>query len=95
MRNKRNRLTKTVYGRDDYRGRSGPGYSDAGDGFADDSSYAGSGYALKEFRGQFLDGLSIKEIQDLEAAERESERQSQTQEFLSRMGFINDGSTLQ
>lgn len=95
MRRRRSKLNKTVYGRDEYRGRSGPEYSDPGDGFAENSGQEGTGYALKEFRGQFLDGLSIKEIQDLEAAEREADRQSETQEFLSRMGFINDGSTLQ
>lgn len=95
MRRSKNKLNKTVYGRDQYRGRSGPEYSDPGDGFAENSGYTGSGYKLRKYRGQFLDNLSIKEIQDQEAAEREADRQSETQEFLSRMGFIRDGSTLQ
>ena len=92
---KRNKLTKTVYGRDDYRGRSGPEYTNPGAASVPNSGYAGSGYSLKKVRGQFLDNLSTKELQDIDDGLRESELQSENQAFLSRMGFIRDGSTLQ
>jgi len=92
---KRSKYKKTVYGRDDYRARSGPEYEDPGSGFAPNRDYAGSGYSLKKVRGRFLDKLSIEEIEDDEAAIRETRKQTEATSFLARMGFIkDDGSTL-
>ena len=85
---------QTVYGRDSFRGRSGPQYTDPGDGFAPNSGYEGSGYELQYFRGQYLDHLSIIEILDKEAAEEMVRESYLDREFLSRMGFGRDGSTL-
>lgn len=91
----RRKLNKTVYGRDSYRGRSGPEYDEPGDGFAPNRGYEGSGYQLKPFRGEHLDKLSIQEILDIERGEEAARQAEATQELLSELGFGTDGSTLQ
>lgn len=83
-----------VYGRDEYHGRSGPENPSPGSGFATPTGAQGSGYELIEFRGMFLDKLSIEEILDDEAAEESTRQDKLDREFLSSMGFITDGTTL-
>lgn len=83
------------YGRDDVHGRSGPEYTDPGDGFAENTGYEGSGYPLEYFRGQWVDRLSKQEILDDEAAEEEVRQFEHDQSCLSELGFGTDGTTLQ
>ena len=90
--------TQITTGRDSYRGRSGPESQSPGSGSkAYDAATAnpGRGFNLELFRGRWLEKLSIVEIEDIEAAELAVEEDRSDREFLSKMGFIRDGSSLQ
>jgi hypothetical protein len=90
--------TQLTTGRDSYRGRSGPENQNPGGGSKPyDSATANParGYDLELFRGKWLEKLSIVEIEDDEAAEQAVEEDRSDREFLSKMGFIKNGQTLQ
>ena len=85
-------------GRDTYRGRGGAENQSPGGGSKPyDSATANParGFQLEKFRGVWLEKLSIVEIEDNEASQRAVEEDRSDREFLSRMGFIKDGTTLQ
>lgn len=91
---KKNSRFKIVYGRDSLHARSGPDHPDPGPEFAPDRGDNGSGYYLKKFRGKYLDSLSIEELKDHDAAEREVFEAGEDLKFLSKIGCITDGTTL-
>lgn len=90
--------TQLTTGRDSFRGRSGPENQNPGGGskpYDAATANPGRGYDLELFRGRWLEKLSIVEIEDNEASEQAVEEDRSDREFLSKMGFIKDGSTLQ
>lgn len=84
-----------AFGKDERNGRSGPDYPTPGSGFSTSEIDIGNGYNLKMYRGMWLDHISIIEIEDIEAGEVTADMHRRNQDFLSRAGFITDGTTLQ
>lgn len=89
--------TQVTFGRDSFRGRVGAEDENPPTGskpYDAATAIPGRGFQLELFRGRWLEKLSIIEIEDDEAADIAVEEDRSDRQFLSKMGFSRDGTTL-